>query len=132
MRRLLRLVVENGTGRNASAPGYLVGGKTGTAEKQVDGRYKRKALISSFIGVFPMNAPRYVVMAHLDEPKGIKESYGYATGGWTAAPVVGRVIAQIAPLFGIAPVDESAPGIRRASTVNVAAPRARGRGIATN
>ena len=132
MRRLLRLVVENGTGRNASAPGYLVGGKTGTAEKQVGGRYKRKALISSFIGVFPMTAPRYVVMAHLDEPKGIKESYGYATGGWTAAPVVGKVVSQIAPLFGIAPVDESAPDIRRSLTVKVAAPRARGRGVATN
>ena len=132
MRRLLRLVVENGTGRNADAPGYLVGGKTGTAEKQVAGRYKRKALISSFIGVFPMNAPRYVVMAHLDEPKGIKASYGYATGGWTAAPVVGKVIAQIAPLFGIAPVDESAPEIKRSLTMKVAAPRAKGRGIATN
>ncbi|MFT5180449.1 MAG: cell division protein FtsI (penicillin-binding protein 3) [Alphaproteobacteria bacterium] len=132
MRKLLRLVVENGTGRNASAPGYLVGGKTGTAEKSVNGRYKRKALISSFIGVFPMNAPRYVVMAHLDEPKGIKESAGFATGGWTAAPVVGQVISQIAPLFGIAPVDESAPDIQRAFTFNVAAPRARGRGIATN
>ncbi len=132
MRRLLRLVVENGTGRNADAPGYLVGGKTGTAEKQVDGRYKRKALISSFVGAFPINAPRYVVLAHLDEPKGIKESYGFATGGWTAAPVVGRVISQIAPLFGIAPVDESAPEIRRTLTVNVAAPGARGRGIATN
>jgi len=132
MRRLLRLVVENGTGRNADAPGYLVGGKTGTAEKQVDGRYKRNALISSFIGVFPMNAPRYVVMTHLDEPKGIKESQGYATAGWTAAPVVGQVIAQIAPLFGIAPVDESAPEIRRALAINIAAPRARGRGVATN
>jgi len=132
MRQLLRLVVTNGTGRNADAPGYLVGGKTGTAEKQVDGRYERKALISSFIGAFPINAPRYVVMAHLDEPKGIKESHGYATAGWTAAPVVGRVISQIAPLFGIAPVDESAPEIRHALTINVAAPRVRGRGVATN
>jgi len=132
MRRLMRLVVENGTGRNADAPGYLVGGKTGTADKQVDGRYKSNALISSFIGAFPMNAPRYVVMVHLDEPKGIKESYGYATAGWTAAPVVGRVISQIAPLFGIAPVDESAPEIRRALTVKVAVPRSRGRGVATN
>ncbi len=132
MRRLLRLVVENGTGRNAGSPGYLVGGKTGTAEKQVGGRYKRDALISSFIGVFPMNAPRYVVMVHLDEPKGIKETHGFATGGWTAAPVVGRVVSQIAPLFGIAPVDESSPAIRRALTVNVATPRARGRGIAAN
>jgi cell division protein FtsI (penicillin-binding protein 3) len=132
MRRLMRLVVENGTGRNADAPGYLVGGKTGTADKQVDGRYKSNALISSFIGAFPMNAPRYVVMVHLDEPKGIKESYGYATAGWTAAPVVGRVISQIAPLFGIVPVDESAPEIRRALTVKVAVPRSRGRGVATN
>jgi len=132
MRRLLRLVVENGTGGNADAPGYLVGGKTGTAEKQVDGRYKRKALISSFIGVFPMNAPRYVVMVHLDEPKGNKESFGFATGGWTAAPVVGQVISQIAPLFGIAPVDESTPEIRRALAINIAAPRARARGVATN
>jgi len=132
MRRLLRLVVKNGTGRNADAPGYVVGGKTGTAEKQVDGRYKSNALISSFVGVFPMTAPRYVVMTHLDEPKGIKESYGFATAGWTAAPVVGRVIAQIAPLFGIAPVDESAPDIRRILAINVAAPRTRGRGVATN
>ena len=79
-----------------------------------------------------MNAPRYVVMVHLDEPKGIKESYGYATAGWTAAPVVGRVISLVAPLFGIAPVDESEAEIRRALTVNVTAPSARGRGIATN
>ncbi len=132
MRRLLRLVVKNTTGRNANAPGYLVGGKTGTAEKQVDGQYKRKALISSFIGVFPINAPHYVVMVHLDEPRGIKESNDNATAGWTAAPVVGRVISQIAPLFGIAPVDESAPEIRRALTINIAAPRTRGRGVATN
>jgi cell division protein FtsI (penicillin-binding protein 3) len=118
MRRLLRLVVENGTGRNADAPGYLVGGKTGTAEKQVNGSYKRNALISSFVGVFPVTEPRFVVYAMVDEPKGIKESFGYATGGWTAAPVVGAVIKRMAPLFGIAPLDESAPEIIRALTVN--------------
>src|SRR5690606_36679686 len=66
MRRLLRLVVEEGTGRNAGVPGYLVGGKTGTAEKQVNGQYKRKALISSFVAVFPINAPRFAVFAMLD------------------------------------------------------------------
>ena len=132
MRRLLRLVVEDGTGGNADAPGYLVGGKTGTAEKSINGQYKRKALISSFIGVFPMDAPRYLVMVQLDEPKGIKASSGFATGGWTAAPVVGKVISQVAPMLGIAPVDESAPDVQRAFTINVAAPRARGQGIATN
>ncbi len=124
MRRLLRLVVENGTGRNAEAPGYLVGGKTGTAEKQVNGGYKRNALISSFVGVFPASDPRFVVYAMIDEPKGIKESYGYATGGWTAAPVVGSVITRMAPLFGIAPLDETAPEIVRALNVNAVTPAA--------
>ncbi|MEK9901930.1 MAG: penicillin-binding protein 2, partial [Rhodospirillaceae bacterium] len=118
MRRLLRLVVETGTGRNADAEGYLVGGKTGTAEKQVNGAYKRNALISSFVGVYPVTAPRFVVFAMLDEPKGIKESYGYATGGWTAAPVVKGVVARMAPLYGIAPLDESAPDIRHAININ--------------
>ena len=118
MRRLLRLVVENGTGRNADAEGYLVGGKTGTAEKQVNGAYKRNALISSFVGVYPVTAPRFVVFAMLDEPKGIKESYGYATGGWTTAPVVKGVVARMAPLYGIAPLDESAPDIRHAININ--------------
>jgi len=118
MRRLLRLVVETGTGRNADAKGYLVGGKTGTAEKQVNGSYKRNVLISSFVGVYPITAPRFVVFAMLDEPKGIKESNGYATGGWTAAPVVRGVVARMAPLFGIAPLDETAPDIRHAININ--------------
>lgn len=118
MRRLLRLVVEDGTGGNADAKGYLVGGKTGTAEKELNGRYKRDALISSFVGVYPMTAPRFVVFAMLDEPKGIKESYGFATGGWTAAPVVRGIIARMAPLYGIAPLDETAPDIWQAINVN--------------
>ncbi len=101
MRRLMRLNVVEGTGKKAAVPGYLVGGKTGTAEK-VGGRgYRRKALRSSFIGVFPAPEPRYVVLAMLDEPKGTKETFGYATAGWTAAPVVGRVIERAAPLLGI-------------------------------
>lgn len=101
IRRLMRLNVVEGTGKKADAPGYLVGGKTGTAEK-VGGRgYLRKALRSSFIGVFPALEPRYVVLVMLDEPKGIKETFGFATAGWTAAPVVGQVIEQAAPLLGV-------------------------------
>ena len=133
MRQLLRLVVADGTGRNAEAPGYFVGGKTGTAEKQVNGRYKRKALISSFVAAFPIHAPRYVVLALLDEPKGIKETYGYATGGWTAAPVVSRVIARAAPLLGLAPVDKDAPEIINAlAGTGVAALEQRRRRVASN
>ena len=119
MRRLLRLVVEHGTGKRASAPGYLVGGKTGTAEKVGAGGYQRQALVSSFVGAFPMTAPRYVVLALLDEPKGNDATFGFATGGWTAAPVVGRVVARIAPILGVAALDETAPEIRRAMVLTI-------------
>ena len=101
IRRLMRLNVVEGTGKQADAPGYLVGGKTGTAEKVGAGGYRRKALRSSFIGVFPASKPRYVVLVMLDEPQGTEETFGFATAGWTAAPVAGRVIERAAPLLGI-------------------------------
>lgn len=114
MRRMLRLVVEAGTGKNASAEGYLVGGKTGTAEKPgAGGAYKKKSLLSSFVAAFPIHDPRYVVLIMVDEPKGQKFSHGYATGGWVAAPAVKRIIARAAPLLGIHPIDEKAPEISR-------------------
>jgi len=114
MRRLMRLVVEEGTGKKAESVGYMVGGKTGTAEKVgAGGGYKRKALLSSFVGAFPMHDPRYVVLVMIDEPKGTKETYGFATGGWVAAPAVSRIIARAAPLLGVAPVNPEAPEIRR-------------------
>jgi len=114
MRRLMRLVVEEGTGRKAQTDGYVVGGKTGTAEKvSAHGGYRRKALMSSFVAAFPMQAPRYVVLVMVDEPKGQKESHGYATGGWVAAPAVSRIIARSAPLLGVAPADPESPEIRR-------------------
>ncbi|MEM7441844.1 MAG: penicillin-binding protein 2 [Pseudomonadota bacterium] len=111
MRRLLNLVVEQGTGRNAAAEGYLVGGKTGTAEKPAGRRYSEDALISSFIAAFPIHSPEYVVFIMLDEPHGTAETYGYATGGWVAAPTVRRVIERMAPMVGMAPIDENDPAI---------------------
>jgi len=104
MRRLMRLAVRRGTGRKANAEGYLVGGKTGTADKLVNGRYARNARIASFLAAFPMNAPRYAVFAMVDEPKGIERTYGYATGGWVAAPVVRAVVERIGPMLGVGPV----------------------------
>ncbi len=103
MRALMRLVVRFGTGRNADVSGYMVGGKTGTAEKQVGGGYSEDALVSSFVGVFPMSAPRYAVLIVVDEPKGIEETKGYATGGWVAAPAVGRVIRRLGVMAGEVP-----------------------------
>ena len=125
MRKLLRLVVEKGTGRKAAVPGYLVGGKTGTAEKLVAGSYSGDALLSSFVGAFPMNKPRYIVLVLLDDPKGTAKTHGFAGGGWTAAPVVSRVIQRMAPFVGIAPIDEDAPAIRRLLAIDVAPKRPR-------
>ncbi len=101
MRRLMRLVVTDGTGRKADVPGYLVGGKTGTAEKSNGHGYAEHALISSFCGVFPIDAPRYLVFVMFDEPHGTKDTGGYATAGYVAAPTAGAVIARIAPLLGV-------------------------------
>jgi cell division protein FtsI (penicillin-binding protein 3) len=116
MRQLLRLVVEYGTARFAKVPGYVVGGKTGTAEKVVHGVYERHLLLSDFIGAFPMNNPQYLIYMMVDEPHGTKASYGYATAGWTVVPATGRLIARIAPLLGVRPVDDSSPAIVDALT----------------
>ncbi len=109
MRSLMRMVVLDGTGRKADAVGYRVGGKTGTAEKISAGGYLKKSLISSFVGVFPIDAPRYVVLALLDEPKGDKKTFNYATGGWVAAPVVRQVVERMGSLLGISPSADSEP-----------------------
>jgi cell division protein FtsI (penicillin-binding protein 3) len=103
MRALLRLVVMKGTGRKADAPGYRVGGKTGTAQKLINGHYSQTINITSFAGVFPMDDPRYVIVVMLDEPKATKDTYGFTTAGWNVAPVVSRTVSRIAPMLGVTP-----------------------------
>ena len=105
LRQLLRLNVVEGTGKNSNVVGYEVGGKTGTAEKPSRGGYRQKALISSYVGMFPMNDPKFVILASLDEPKGLPETGGYATAGWVAAPSVKNIIEGIVSLYGILPGD---------------------------
>jgi cell division protein FtsI (penicillin-binding protein 3) len=92
-----------GTGRFADAQGYRVGGKTGSAEKPTRGGYRQNALISTFASAFPMDRPRYVVVAMLDEPRGTVASSFQRTAGWTAAPIVGRLVPRIGPLLGVRP-----------------------------
>ena len=103
MRSLLRLVVMRGTGKKADAPGYRIGGKTGTAQKLINGHYSQTINLTSFAGVFPMDDPRYVIVVMLDEPKATKETYGFTTAGWNVAPVVSRTVSRIAPMLGVAP-----------------------------
>lgn len=105
MRQMLRLVVSEGTGGSAEVNGFLVGGKTGTAEKPGKNGYDRKSLISSFLGVFPMDKPKYAVFVMVDEPQGIKETYGYATGGWVGAPTVRRVIERMVSVLNLKPTE---------------------------
>jgi cell division protein FtsI (penicillin-binding protein 3) len=117
MRKLMRLVVEYGTARKAEAPGYVVGGKTGTAEKNVGGHYVEKKLLSDFVGAFPMNDPKYAFILLVDEPHPNKTSHGYATAGWTVVPAAGRLVQRIAPILGVPPVDENSPEIKRAMAI---------------
>jgi len=124
MRKLLRLAVAQGTARKAGADGYIVGGKTGTAYKSSRGGYNEQERISSFIGTFPMNDPQFVVMVLLDNPHPTAATYGYATGGWTSAPIAGKVIERVGTILGIQPVDEQSPGIQQQLWINFRAPEA--------
>ncbi len=111
MRALLRLVVTHGTGKKADAPGYRIGGKTGTAEKIVGGRYTSAAVVTSFAGVFPMDEPRYVIVVMLDEPKATAETFGFHTAGWNVAPVISKTVSRIAPMLGVRPDKRREPNL---------------------
>ena len=105
MRQLLRMIVVDGTGRKADAPGFRVGGKTGSAEKPGAGGYRRSSLVSTFAAAFPMDRPRFVIIAMLDEPQGTAATSFQRTAAWNAAPIVGRVVPRIGPLVGVMPDD---------------------------
>ena len=107
--KLMRDNVLRGSGKRADAEGYRVGGKTGTAEKVVNGRYARHALLNSFLSVFPTDDPQYVVLVTLDEPQRVEATNFNSTAGVNAAPTVGKVVARIAPILGVPPkLDETA------------------------
>jgi cell division protein FtsI (penicillin-binding protein 3) len=103
MRQLLRMIVVDGTGKKADAIGYRVGGKTGSAEKPDAGGYARNLVVSTFAAAFPMDNPRYIIVAMLDEPKGTAETGFQRTAGWTSAPIVRRTVTRIGPQLGIIP-----------------------------
>lgn len=103
MRQLLRLIVVAGTGRSANAPGYRVGGKTGTADKPHDGGYAHRSVVSTFASAFPMEDPKYVVIVMMDEPQGSAEHPGLRTAAFTTAPVVKAFIERAGPMLGIYP-----------------------------
>jgi cell division protein FtsI (penicillin-binding protein 3) len=103
LRQLLRLIVTDGTGRKAEAPGYRVGGKTGTAEAAEGGGYAHNRNVSTFAAAFPMDAPRYVVLTMMDSPKRVEANSFQTTAAYTAAPVVSRVISRTGAMLGVIP-----------------------------
>ena len=105
MRQMLRMISLYGTGKSADAPGYRVGGKTGSAEKASGGGYNKTSLVSSFAAAFPLDAPRYVVVVVMDEPKGTVASSFQRTAAYTTAPVVGKLVPRIGPMLGVQPDD---------------------------
>jgi cell division protein FtsI (penicillin-binding protein 3) len=106
MNQLLRMIAVYGTGRKANAPGFRIGGKTGSAEKPGAGGYRKHSLVSTFASAFPMDKPRYVVVAMLDEPQGTAASSYQRTAAWTAAPIVGRLVPRIGPMLGVLPDED--------------------------
>lgn len=102
MRDLLRLVVVEGSGRRANVLGYEVAGKTGTANKlSANGKYVDKKVRTTFVATFPVSDPQYALLVMLDEPKAIKESWGFVTSGWNTVPTAKKIIAEIAPQLNI-------------------------------
>jgi cell division protein FtsI (penicillin-binding protein 3) len=103
MRYLMRLNAEKGSAKKVDVPGYYVGGKTGTAEKVVGGRYSKTKLLTTFMAVLPADKPRFLVTILIDEPQGLPETHGFATSGWNAAPTAAKIIARVAPMLGLEP-----------------------------
>jgi cell division protein FtsI (penicillin-binding protein 3) len=112
MRYLMRLNAEIGTAKQADVKGYYIGGKTGTSEKVVNGRYSKKQVLNSFTAIVPADNPQFQLLVMLDEPKALPETKGFITSGWNAVPTGGKVIARIAPLLGIEPRFDLPPSDR--------------------
>jgi cell division protein FtsI (penicillin-binding protein 3) len=112
MRHLMRLNAEIGTAKKADVKGYYVGGKTGTSEKVVNGRYSKKQVLNSFTAIMPADNPQYQILIMLDEPKPLPETHGFITSGWNAVPTGGKVIARIGPLLGVEPRFDLPPSER--------------------
>jgi cell division protein FtsI (penicillin-binding protein 3) len=107
MKKLLRLTVTKGTGKKSDVKGYVVGAKTGTAQKREGKNYVKNKRDASFFAIFPSHDPKFVVLIMLDNPQPTKETFGFATAGWTAAPMAKSIISRIVTLYGLPQYDDS-------------------------
>ncbi len=103
MRYLMRLNAESGTAKKVDVKGYFVGGKTGTAEKVINGHYSKNRLFTTFMAVAPADKPKYLFLTIMDEPQGLPETGGYATAAYNSGHVTGQIIERVGPLLGLPP-----------------------------
>ncbi len=97
--KLLKQIVDSGTGKKAKVIGLQVGGKTGTSRKLENGKYSEKKVITSFIGTFPINKPEYIAFVLFDEPRRNTQDFLENFGGNTAAPTFSRIVGKISPIL---------------------------------
>lgn len=103
MRYLMRLNAEVGSAKTINIPGYFAGGKTGTANKVVNGRYANDRVFTTFTAIMPSDKPKYLFLTVYDEPQGVPETQGQRTSAWNAGATTGRIIERTAPILGLPP-----------------------------
>jgi cell division protein FtsI (penicillin-binding protein 3) len=103
MRYLMRLNAEIGSAKAIDIKGYFAGGKTGTADKVVAGRYAKDRVFTTFTAIAPADKPKYLFLTVMDEPQGLPETHGYRTAAWNSGAVTGKIIERVTPLLGLPP-----------------------------
>ena len=103
LRYLMRLNAEKGSARTVDIRGYYVGGKTGTAEKLIRGRYSKNKVFTTFMAIAPADKPRYLFLTLMDEPQGLPENGGYHTAAYNSGYVTGKIIERVANLLNLPP-----------------------------
>jgi cell division protein FtsI (penicillin-binding protein 3) len=103
LRYVMRNNAERGSATKAAVPGYFIGGKTGTAEKVIGGRYSKNRRFTTFMAISPADKPKYLFLTVFDEPQGLPETHGYATAAWNGGVVTGKTIARVMPLLNQPP-----------------------------
>jgi cell division protein FtsI (penicillin-binding protein 3) len=103
LRYIMRLNAEVGSARKIDVKGYFAGGKTGTANKVINGRYAQNVVFNTFTAIVPSDKPKYLFLTIYDEPQGIPETHGYRTAAWNAGYVTGKIIERVSPILGLPP-----------------------------
>ena len=103
LRYLMRLNAEKGSARTVDIRGYFVGGKTGTADKIIRGRYAKDRVFTTFMAIAPADKPRYLFLTLMDEPQALPETQGYRTAAWNSGAVTGKIIERVANMLNLPP-----------------------------